>query len=348
MLQPKESSVKNSELLCAVAVGHFKDSKRYQATQVVVQAATFKPIEPLLSRAEIDAAATVVETCVGLNLEIVPITSSRYPRPLREIPAPPPVLYVHTLNRDYCIPSQAIGVVGTRAASIEVCRQASEISANLVRAGLVVVSGLALGIDGAAHRGALQSGILCPTIAVLAHGLDRVYPPTHVGLAREILDAGGLIVSEYAPGVEPKKHHFLARNRIIAGLSRGVVVVQAGARSGSLVTANCAADYGRDVFIVAGDPHDERSRGGDSLIEQGAIAITSATEVLREYNLCLSSEHGGDTSTWTTMSWEFFATSTSLSPSEILQLELEGNLMRLPGNQVRVPPRVIEKWALRV
>ncbi len=342
MQQPDRSSFKNLELLYAVAVGQYKDSKRYQATQAVVQAGSFKQIELILSRAEMVAAATIVDVCLELNVEIVPITSTRYPRPLRVISAPPPVLYVHTLNRDFCIPAQAIGVVGTRAASINVCHQASEIGAKLARSGMTVVSGLALGIDGAAHRGALQSELPCPTIAVLAHGLDRVYPPTHIGLAREILDAGGLIVSEYAPGVEPRKHHFLARNRIIAGLSRGVVVVQAGARSGSLVTANCAADYGRDVFILSSAVDDERSKGGDALIEQGALAITSAAEILREYNIPCETEPSGDTSTWTTMSLDSFSAATALSPADILRLEIEGRLMRVPGNQVRVSPQLIE------
>jgi DNA processing protein len=331
----------NSEVLYAVAVGQFKDSKRYQATQAVVEAATFTSIESFISRAELAAATAIIDSCIGLNLDIVPITSPRYPPLLREIPAPPPALYVHTLKRDFCIPAQTIGVVGTRAASIEVCQRASELSAQLALAGMTVVSGLALGIDGAAHRGALQSGLACPTIAVLAHGLDRVYPPTHIGLVREILDAGGLIVSEYAPGVEPRKHHFLARNRIIAGLSRGVVVVQAGSRSGSLVTANCAADYGRDVFIVAGDADDERCEGGEALIEQGAIAISSAAQVLQEYQISYKANLAADTSTWTTMSMESFSTLTRLSPADILQLEFEEQLLRLPGNRVRFSPKLI-------
>lgn len=346
MKQLGGSSVKDSEILCAVAIGQFKDSKRYQATQAVVQAASFKPIEPLISQVEREAAVTIVEACSALNLIVVPITALQYPRLLRAIPAPPPVLYVQTRRQELCIPEQAIGVVGTRAASIEVCRQASELSANLARAGLTVISGLALGIDGAAHRGALDRAThkarnSCPTIAVLAHGLDRVYPSTHLGLARDILDAGGLIVSEYAPGIEPKKHHFLARNRIIAGLSRGVVVVQAGARSGSLVTANCAADYGRDVFIVSGSGDDERSRGGDALIEQGAIAITSAAEVLREYNLSVEVLPAADTTTWIAMSLDSFIAVTALSLADVLQMEFEGLLIRLPGNQVRVAPQII-------
>jgi DNA processing protein len=341
VLQPQEAQVSESDLLHAVAVGQLKEGKRYQATQAVVEAASFGPVKSLLAKGDLEKASAIIETCRQLNLEVWPITSARYPAPLREISAPPPVLYAHTLHADRQIPIQAIGVVGTRAASIEVCRQTSELSASLARAGLTVVSGLALGIDGAAHRGALESGLDCPTIAVLAHGLDRVYPPSHLGLAREILDAGGVIVSEYAPGVEPMKHHFLARNRIIAGLSRGVVVVQAGARSGSLVTANFAADYGRDVFVVQGAPDEERSLGGATLIEQGATAIFCANDILDEYGIRSSHAHALDTSLWTTMSLESFMTVTSLSQGEVLRLELEGRLERLPGNQVRVSPTVV-------
>lgn len=340
-LAAKNQEIKHQETLCAVAVSQFSESKKYQATQVVRQAASFEPIEALLSRAERAAALSILENCSALNLTIVPLTSPSYPLALREIPAPPPALYLHSMKREFCIPAQAIGVVGTRAATIEVCRQASEISARLAGAGMTVISGLALGIDGAAHRGALQAELACPTIAVLAHGLDRIYPPTHMGLAREILAAGGVIVSEYSPGVEPKKHHFLARNRIIAGLSRGVVVVQAGARSGSLVTANCAADYGRDVFIVSGGSDDECSSGGNALIEQGAIAISSAADVLREYNISEQAVLEADTREWITMSLEAFAATTKLAPREILQLEFAGRLTRLPGNQVRVALQVI-------
>jgi len=342
VLQTQGPTLAESDLLYAVAVGQFKENKRYQATRAVLEAESFKVIESVLSRFDLEQAGEILSKCAALNLEVWPITSKRYPALLREISAPPPVLYVHTLNSNQRISERAIAVVGTRAASIEVCRQASELSEVLARSGLLVVSGLALGVDGAAHRGALQSGIECPTVAVLAHGLDRVYPPTHIGLAREILDAGGVIVSEYAPGVEPMKHHFLARNRIIAGLSRGVVVIQAGARSGSLVTAHCAADYGRDVFVLQGDPQEEKSLGGAALIEQGAIAIASAADVLCEYGIKVSPTNNVDTSTWTTMSIDSFIAVTALSHGELLRLELEGRLLRLPGNQVRVSPQVIE------
>lgn len=340
MLKPNDDTSADLDLLYSVAVGRLKEARRYQATQQAVATGSFKSLEPHLSRAELTEAEVIIQTCSRMNLEVLPVTSPRYPRQLREVSAPPAALYVHTLEPAQPFPELAVGVVGTRAASLEVCRQASELSATLAHAGVTVVSGLALGIDGAAHRGALESGRVRSTIAVLAHGLDRVYPPTHIGLAREILNAGGVIVSEYAPGVEPMKHHFLARNRIIAGLSRGVVVVQAGARSGSLVTANFAADYGRDVFVVQ-DPSDaDQSLGGAALIEQGAIAITSATDVLREYKLVATGAENADSSTWVTMSLDSFIAVTALSPAEVLRLELQGHLIRLQGNQVRVSPTI--------
>ena len=164
------------------------------------------------------------------------------------------------------------------------------------------MSGLALGVDGAAHRGALTATCGCPTIAVLAHGLDRVYPSSHSQLADSIVHQGGALVSEYPPGIEPLKHHFLERNRIIAGLSLGVVVVQAGERSGSLVTANYAADFGRDVFVLEGADGDSGFSGGARLIEDGAIPIAGAREVLEEYGVQNEAPVTGCASTWQTLS----------------------------------------------
>ena len=273
-----------SDLVAAVAIGHLKESKRFELTKTVIEASSCDPALHFLSRADLVAARVTIE----------------------------------------------------RSASIDVCRRATEIAKDIAAAGITVVSGLALGIDGAAHRGALDSKIECATIAVLAHGLDRVYPPSHLGLAREIVSSGGIIISEYAPGVEPLKHHFLARNRIIAGLSRGVLVVQAGARSGSLVTANFAADYGRDVFVFDDNVPGDASSGGSSLIDQGAIAVRSARDILAEYGLAQSSEIFSDESAWTTTTLETFLNVTKLSSSELLKLELAGLLIRLPGNQVRV------------
>jgi DNA processing protein len=152
-----------------------------------------------------------------------------------------------------------------------------------------------------------------------------------------------MIVSEYAPGVEPMKHHFLARNRIIAGLSRGVVVVQAGARSGSLVTANFAADYGRDVFVVSNSESQEERLGGEKLIDQGAIAIRSARDVLREYNLLPSDSEQVEDGEWLTMTVDSFLAITELSAGMLLKLELEGRVARVSGNRIMVSPSLISE-----
>jgi DNA protecting protein DprA len=325
-----------AEMVAAVAIGQLKESRRFELTKTILESSSYEKALQFLSRADLAAAQSIIERCKELNLLVVPITSPRYPGRLREISAPPVVLYIQTLDHNRLMSPQTFGVVGTRSASIEVCRRSSEIAKDLATAGITVVSGLALGIDGAAHRGALDSKIECATIAVLAHGLDRVYPPSHLGLAREIVNSGGMIISEYAPGVEPLKHHFLARNRIIAGLSRGVLVVQAGARSGSLVTANFAADYGRDVFVFDDSVGGDASSGGSSLIDQGAIAVRSARDILAEYGLAQSADILSDESAWTTTTLETFLSVTKLSSRDLLKLELAGLLVRLPGNQVRV------------
>ncbi len=322
--------------LIAVAISQLKESRRFQATQIVAETLSYEQIIPELSRGDLEAAQNILERCHQLNLAVLPLTSNLYPERLSEINAPPIVLYAQSLTPIAALPSQIVGVVGTRSASIDTCQRAADIAADLAHAGVTAVSGLALGIDGAAHRGALRSKQACPTIAVLAHGLDRVYPPSHLGLASEIVRAGGIILSEYAPGVEPLKHHFLARNRIIAGLSSGVLVVQAGARSGSLVTANFAADYGRDVFVLEDKQGSEQSSGGAALIDQGAIAINSAKDILRECGIKTLDEGLSDESSWITTSLETFKSVTNLGTGDLLKLELSGALIHLPGNQVRV------------
>jgi DNA processing protein len=195
---------------------------------------------------------------------------------------------------------------------------------------------LALGIDGAAHRGAVSTQVACPTIAVVAHGLERIYPPSHTTLADTIVERGGAIVSEYVPGTEPLKHHFLERNRIVAGLSLGVVVIQAGERSGSLVTARFAAEYGRDVFVLEGEEGDAAYSGGAQLIEEGAIPIAGAREVLQEYGVPWNTSDGQGEGRWRTLTLDEYLRMTGYSTSQILRLEMEGRVVRLPGNRVSV------------
>jgi DNA processing protein len=177
----------------------------------------------------------------------------------------------------------AIGMVGARNASAAACRFARQLAQSLGEAGAVVVSGLARGIDTAAHDGALQSG----TIAVIAGGIDIFYPPENETRQRAIAERG-LLIAEQPPGVEPRARHFPYRNRIIAGLGHGTVVVEAAPKSGSLITARYAAEYGREVMAVPGSPLDPRAQGCNQLIREGATLIQNADDVLeaiRPFNL---------------------------------------------------------------
>jgi DNA processing protein len=329
-----EFSTKEKEL--AVAVSLAKPAARYALTRHVVEAGSFADVAMHVSAAAMHEARAVLEQSADLGIAVVPVTCPEYPELLRHIDGPPTVLYLRAKAHTSAISAGSIAVVGRRAASVDTCVHATAIARELAQAGCTVVSGLALGIDAAAHRGALQTSLVCPTIAVLAHGLDRVYPPTHVGLAQQIVDAGGIILSEYAPGVQPMRHHFLARNRIIAGLSRGVVVVEAGARSGSLVTAQFAADYGRDVFVVEGSTDEESRAGGENLLAQGALSISGAGEVLAEYGLKGLGESGLEGGvTWQITTLEDLQ-QRGIGMAEILKLELSGKLEHLSGNRVRV------------
>jgi DNA processing protein len=196
-----------------------------------------------------------------------------YPRPLAAIADAPPLIIVR--GHLHLLARRAVALVGARNASANGMRLAGLFAAELGRAGLVVVSGLARGIDGAAHKGALDTG----TIAVVGGGADVVYPPEHAALSEEIV-ARGALLTEMPPGTEPQARHFPRRNRIIAGLSRGVIVVEATLQSGSLITARLALEQGREVFAVPGSPLDPRARGPNDLIRQGAVLTESAADVL--------------------------------------------------------------------
>lgn len=172
----------------------------------------------------------------------------------------------------------AIAIVGSRAASAVAIETASRLAADVAATGIIVVSGLARGVDSAAHRGALQTG---RTIAVLGSGVDRVYPPEHLDLAKKI-GSEGLVVSEFPPGTPPLPHHFPMRNRLISGLSLGVVVIEASEKSGSLITASCALEQGREVMAVPGNVLSGRSKGGHALLRDGAKIVETADDIVRE------------------------------------------------------------------
>jgi DNA processing protein len=196
-----------------------------------------------------------------------------YPATLAAISDAPPILYV--LGRGELLLQRSVAIVGARNASANGVRFARQLASDLGSAGLVVVSGLARGIDTAAHQGALATG----TVAVMAGGVDVVYPPQNDNLHAEVAERG-VVVSEMPPGLEPQARHFPRRNRIVSGLSVGVVVVEASPKSGSLITARLAGEQGREVFAVPGSPLDPRARGTNDLIRQGATLTEGAADVL--------------------------------------------------------------------
>jgi DNA processing protein len=215
-----------------------------------------------------------LQTAAREGIRVVPSCEADYPELLRQIDDSPPVLWV--LGDVQVLHRPCIGMVGARNASLNGKKFAKKIAADLADAGFVVVSGLARGIDGAAHEGALSKGL---TAAVVASGVDVVYPPEHRALYQKILKTGA-VVSELSPATEPQAGHFPRRNRIISGLGKGVIVVEATLKSGSLITARQALDQGREVFAVPGSPLDPRSEGPNSLIRDGAVLVRSAEDVL--------------------------------------------------------------------
>jgi DNA processing protein len=200
--------------------------------------------------------------------------SPDYPVLRGEAEGAPPILILRgdagTLARP------AVAIVGARNASAAAIKLARDFAAALAEAGLTVVSGLARGIDGAAHRGALSSGA---TVGVIASGIDVTYPPEHAELQEEVA-ARGLVIAEQPPGTEPLARHFPSRNRIIAGLAAGTLVVEAAPKSGSLITARLAGEYGREVMAIPGSPLDARSHGCNQLIRDGAVLVQAPEDVI--------------------------------------------------------------------
>jgi DNA processing protein len=223
------------------------------------------------------SAAAALARGVAGGLTPIAWSDPAYPPYLAAIVDPPPVLW--TRGSHAALERPAVAIVGSRAASPYAVDVSGRLAADLAARGLTVISGLARGVDSAAHRGALSVGQ--STIAVLGCGADVVYPPEHASLVRAI-EPHGLIVSELVPGTRPLPEFFPRRNRIISGLSRAVVIVEAGDRSGSLITARCALEQGRDVFAVPGNILTGRNRGGHALLRDGAKLVESADDILEE------------------------------------------------------------------
>jgi DNA processing protein len=224
--------------------------------------------------------ATIAPTLTWLSNpqnHIITLADSLYPQALLEIATPPAILYAKgNLN---CLSLPCLAIVGSRNATPQGEKNAEDFAENLSRQGLCIVSGMALGIDGAAHRGALRAN--GATIAVVGTGLDIVYPAKHRDLAHQMV-SNGLIISEFPLGTPSKAHNFPRRNRIISGLSMGCLVIEANLDSGSLITARLAAEQGREVFAIPGSIHSPVAKGCHQLIKQGAKLVESTQDILSE------------------------------------------------------------------
>lgn len=273
---------------------------------------------------------------------LITLADPGYPASLLEIPDPPPLLYVKGNPSLLCSPM--IGIVGSRNATPQGARNATSFAQSLSESGWCIASGLALGIDGAAHRGALLGK--GSTVAVVGTGLDIVYPARHRELAHEISEKGA-IVSELPLGEPSRAHNFPRRNRIISGLSRGVLIVEANLESGSLITARLAAEQGREVFAIPGSIHSPLSRGCHRLIKQGAKLVESIQDILEEIGEPPAANPLSDSTSvahplleimgYDAISFDALIESSSLTSNEVsamlLSMELEGKIASLPGGR---------------
>jgi DNA processing protein len=275
-----------------------------------------------------------------LGMDCIYLGTSEYPQLLAEISNPPECLW--TRGDRSILDRQAIAVVGARAASREGVEIAYQIASDLARAGIVVVSGLARGIDAAAHTGALDAG--GKTIAVLGTGIDRIYPAENKDL-HERIATHGLLATEFQPGAPPDLFHFPQRNRIISGLSKAVVVVEARERSGSLITARLAGDQSRDVMVVPGPTRTGQNRGGHALLRDGAKLVESAVDILQELGLDTTAVPVHESVESVEFTVDDIAEQLKIPPGEalarLLEWELTGEIQRIgSGRFVRSRSKV--------
>jgi DNA processing protein len=230
-----------------------------------------------------DRLARELAAAEAVGARIVTCLDADYPAPLRTIPDPPAALY---MKGSWTAPdAAAVAIVGARRATFYGQQTAERLAYELALRGVTIVSGLAIGIDGAAHRGALKAG--GRTIGIIGSGMDRLYPEAHAGLAREIAERGA-VCSEYPMGMPPLAVNFPRRNRLLSGLALGVIVVEASARSGALITADCALEQGREVMAVPGQVDSPSSQGTHKLLRQGARLVAGVEDVLDALQLELT------------------------------------------------------------
>lgn len=293
---------------------------------------------------DLKQAKQIFNRCGDLGIKVITLASAQYPPLLKTIYDPPPVLYCQgKLPGD----ELCLAMVGSRRATAYGRSLAAKLAGQLAQAGISVVSGLALGIDTYAHQGTLAAGGY--TIAVLGNGLDIYYPPQNRKLQQDIA-AQGCVISEFPPGVGPKAWHFPRRNRIVSGLCRGVIVVEAAMKSGAMITVGFALDQGRDVFALPGNVNSPQSEGTNRMIQQGAVAVLSINDILSEYGMDLEirktnvkdSLTGAEKNVLALLDFQGvrvddLCRSCRLPGKEVLgilvTLELKGLAVRLPGQR---------------
>ena len=330
----------------------------FSASSTALRQATSDRVANLiLASANTDAVAKALAWAQQPGQHIVTLADEDYPQALLEIPDPPTLLYVR--GRRELLNRVALAVVGSRHPTPQGLLNAKQFSAALAESGLLIVSGLALGIDAAAHEGALAAN--GDTLAVIGTGIDRIYPARNHELAIRIAERG-CIISEFPLGTPVAAANFPRRNRLISGLARGVLVVEAAVDSGSLITARLAAEQGRDVCAIPGSIHAPQARGCHKLIKQGAKLVETAQDVLEEMRLDIPSHSAQASTTSTppavpaeddaaflellgfdpcpldTLTERSGLTSEALSVI-LLRLELDGHVAALPGGRYQRLPR---------
>ncbi|MEN5299427.1 DNA-processing protein DprA [Brucella sp. TWI559] len=317
----------------------------------------------------LEDAERELEAIERIGARLVGMGEPDYPQQLKNCEAPPPLVIIKGDVNVFRKPP--IAIVGSRNASVVGARFTEKIARDLGDAGFAIVSGLARGIDAAAHKASMQSG----TVAVLAGGLDKPYPPENLPIYRAIPEHSGALITEMPMGAEPRSRDFPRRNRIIAGLSLGLIVVEAAERSGSLISARMAGEMGRTVFAVPGSPLDPRARGTNALLKQGATLVTHADDVIEalapltggetmrnktdQPDLLKQFEEPPENRQAATTDEERDILMNALGPVPVdidtlvrhtglesgnvqfilLELDLAGRLLRYPGNQVALMPQ---------
>ena len=296
-------------------------------------------------------AQTVQQNCLARDISIIPLFDANYPLRIKHIYDPPLVLYVKGNLAAWpdlkSSQKSFLSIVGTRCPSQYASDFAHYISKSMSAKNLSIISGLALGIDTQAHLGAIRSG---KTIAVLGNGLDGIYPRQNVHLARDILKKDGLLISEHPPGVKPLKHHFPLRNRLISGLGDGVLMTEAKAKSGALITVSYALDQGKEVWVMAPPDLNQRYTGNRRLIEDGAKAIDDIAELESYFNL-IQTESSATSSNTANRLKDPILFFLSSGPKSILEMKaffkksgeelqtlmmpfiLKGDIIESPGNK---------------